>query len=44
MSYSKIVNFGGSVETDPQTNPLSYCLTTDLDNSFNHTAGEKYGP
>jgi len=44
MSYTKIINFGPSVASSPNNNPLTYCMTTDLNNSFIHTAGEKYGP
>jgi len=44
MSYARIVNFGPSVERSPSNNPLTYCMTSDLDNSFIHTAGEKRGP
>jgi len=44
MSYARIVNFGPSVEKSPNNNPLTYCMTTDLDNSFVHTAGERRGP
>jgi len=44
MSYAKLVNFGPSVEKSPNNNPLTYCMTTDLNNSFMHTAGERRGP
>ena len=44
MSYARIVNFGPSVEQTPSNNPLTYCMTTDLNNSFVHTAGERRGP
>ena len=44
MSYARIVNFGPSVEKAPCNNPLTYCMTSDLDNSFIHTAGERRGP
>ncbi len=41
--YAKI-NKVGALDHTFMTNPLSYCVTSDLDNSFNHTAGQKYGP
>jgi hypothetical protein len=44
MSYARIVNFGPSVEKSPNNNPLTYCMTTSLDNSFVHTSGERLGP
>lgn len=44
MSYARIVNFGPSVEKTPYNNPLTYCMTSELDNSFVHTAGERRGP
>lgn len=44
MSYARIVNFGPTVEKSPNNNPLTYCMTTDLDNSFVHTSGQRRGP
>jgi len=44
MSYANIIDFGPSVENEPNNNPLAYCMTTDLNNSFIHTAGKKRGP
>ena len=44
MSYANIANFGPSVQNSPYNNPLSYCMTSDLNNSFIHTSGEKRGP
>ena len=44
MSYANVVNFGTSVEKSPNNNPLTYCMTSDLNNSFMHTMGERVGP
>lgn len=44
MSYANIVNFGNNVEKSPNNNPLSYCMTSELDNNFMHTAAETRGP
>lgn len=44
MSYVQIVNLGPSVEKSPNNNPLTYCMTSDLDNSFVHTSGQRNGP
>lgn len=44
MSYARIVEFGSNANNDPNANPLSYCMTSTLDNNFLHTAGENYGP
>lgn len=43
MSYASITNFGPSVEDSAVNNPLTYCMTTNLDNSFVHTAGKRKG-
>ena len=43
-NYASIVNFGQSVEKSKLVNPLSYCMTSDLDNNFVHTAGQINGP
>jgi len=42
MSYARISNIC-SPDTE-LTNPLTYCATSDLDNSFLHTAGQRKGP
>jgi len=42
MSYAKLINFGPN-KPSFVNNPLSYCLTSDLDNSFIHKAGERTG-
>ena len=44
MSYTRIVNFGHSVQKSPYNNPLTYCMTSDLNNSFVHTSGQRNGP
>lgn len=44
MSYARLVNLGPSIAKSPNNNPLTYCMTTDLDNSFVHTAGQRNGP
>jgi hypothetical protein len=41
--YAKIKQIG-KVDNSYMSDPLSYCVTSDLDNSFNHTAGQKLGP
>jgi len=44
MSYARINQIGPQVDNSFLNNPLSYCVTSDLNNSFLHTAGQKYGP
>lgn len=44
MSYARIIEFGAKAGDSATNNPLTYCATSDLNNSFLHTAGQKNGP
>lgn len=39
MSYISISNFGASVDSDPQNDPLTYCALSGLESGFNHNIG-----
>jgi len=40
-SYARIIRFGQQAQQSPLNDPLSYCVVTDLDNMFTHTAGKR---
>lgn len=44
MSYAPLATFGSCASTSPSNNPLTYCMTSELDNNFNHTIGQRAGP